>query len=125
MGMANREEKGIRNSEPNISKNFILNKSKIFWILFSFLFLWLIIIRPENNISKLRKEGQEIKGRIYRKSAVGSKGTIRCFYIFDLNGKVYEGFYDNPKLNKWDSIEIIYYIKDPNLNQAKQFVKEY
>jgi hypothetical protein len=123
--MAIRKEKIFRNSEPNKSKNLILNKSKIFWILFSLLFIWLIIIRPEYNISKLRNEGQETKGRIYRKSGVGSKGTIRCFYNFEVEGKNYEGFYDNDNLNQWDNIEIIYYIKDPSLNQAKQFVFDY
>jgi hypothetical protein len=103
---------------------FFLNKIPPLWIFFIIVFLFLVF-RNNNNISKLRNEGQETKGRIYRKSGVGSKGTIRCFYNFDVNGKVYEGFYDNPKLNQWDSLEIIYYRKDPNLNQAKQFVTDY
>ena len=87
--------------------------------------MWYIVIRPNYNIYKLRNNGQETKGRIFRKSGVGSKGTIRCFYNFEVKGIEYEGFYDNPKLNQWDSLEIIYYKSDPSLNQAKQFVDDY
>ena len=115
------------------TKNKILKKkqstnskrSQIIWLLLSLLFIWYVLIRPEYHISKLRKEGIETKGRIYRKSSVGSKGTTRCFYDFEVNGKSYEGFYDNSKLNQWDILKIIYYKNDPNLNQAKQFVLDF
>jgi len=102
----------------------LINKIPPLWIFFIIVFLF-FVFRNNNNIGKLRNEGQETKGRIYRKSSVGSKGTIRCFYNFEVEGRNYEGFYDNPKLKQWDSIEIIYYRKDPNLNQAKQFVNDY
>lgn len=82
-------------------------------------------IRPEINIFILKKNGQKTKGIIYKKSGVGSKGTIRCYYNFNVKGKEYEGFYDNPKLNQFDSLVIIYYLKDPRLNQAKQFFDDY
>ena len=98
---------------------------RIFWFSAIILGIWIIFIRPEVNISKLKKEGQETKGVIYRKSGVGSKGTIRCFYNFDVDGKQYEGFYDTDDLKQWDSIEIIYYSKDPALNQSKKFVQDY
>lgn len=84
-----------------------------------------LVFRNNNNISKLRNDGKEVKGMIFRKSVVGSKGTIRCFYNFEVEGKNYEGFYDNNKLRQGDSLEIIYYTKDPSLNQAKQFVLDY
>lgn len=109
------ETRNIKNS---------LQKIPLIWVLIILVFIALLF-RNNNNISKLRKDGQEVKGRIYRKSGVGSKGTIRCFYNFEVAGKLYEGFYDNPKLNEWDSLEIIYYSKDPTLNQAKQFVLDY
>ncbi|MCP9761991.1 hypothetical protein EGI31_03425 [Lacihabitans soyangensis] len=98
---------------------------RIFWILVILIGIWLIFIRPEIHIYKLKNNGQKTKGLIYRKSGVGSKGTSRCFYNFVVNGKVYEGFYDNTNLNQNDSIVIIYYLKNPNLNQAKQFVDDY
>ena len=101
------------------------NSTKIFWIIISLIAVWLLFIRPEVNIRNLRNNGQETKGIIYSKKGVGSKGTIRCFYRFEINGRTYEGFYDNEKLNQWDSLEIIYYISDPSLNQAKQFVDDY
>ncbi|MBK8626931.1 MAG: hypothetical protein IPN86_15600 [Saprospiraceae bacterium] len=104
---------------------FFYNRNNIFWIIIFLMFVWYIIIRPEYNIHLLRSEGKETKGRIYRKSSVGSKGTIRCFYNFEVEGEIFEGFYDNSKLYQWDSIEIIYFKKDPNLNQAKQFVDDY
>ncbi len=96
----------------------------LFPILLLVVFLALVF-RNNNNISKLRNDGNEVKGLIYKKSEVGSKGTIRCFYNFEVECQIYEGFYDNNNLNQWDSIEIIYYIKDPSLNQAKQFVLDY
>jgi hypothetical protein len=117
--MVNKKEKYV------VNKYFSLGKSQIFWLVFLILFIWFIIIRPDYNISKLRNDGKDIKGVIYRKSGVGSKGTIRCFYNFEVEGRNYEGFYDNNRLNQWDSLEIIYYSKDPNLNQAKQFVIDY
>lgn len=104
--------------------NTYFKKIPLLWILLILAFLFLLF-RNNNNISKLRNNGIETMGRIYRKSGVGSKGTIRCFYNFEVEGKQYEGFYDNPKLNQWDSLEIIYYRKDPTLNQAKQFVLDY
>lgn len=107
-----------------VKKPFI-STTKIYWIIFGGLFIWFILIRPEYNIYRLKNNGIETKGRIYRKSGVGSKGTIRCFYNFEIAGKQYEGFYDNKDLNQWDSLAIIYYVKDPSLNQAKQFVLDY
>ena len=115
----------IKNEKLPLKKSFSISKSQIFWLVFSVLFIWYIIIRPDYNISNLRNDGKEVKGRIYRKSGVGSKGTIRCFYNFEVEGKSYEGFYDNKKLNQWDSLDIIYYKKDPTLNHAKQFVLDY
>jgi hypothetical protein len=73
----------------------------------------------------LKKQGKEARGLIYQKSRVGSKGTIRCFYKFNVRGYSYEGFYDSDDFKQWDSLEIIYYIKDPTLNQAKNFVNDY
>jgi hypothetical protein len=115
----------IKKEKSVKKKSFSFNKSQIFWFVFSLLFIWYIIIRPQYNINKLRKKGIETKGYIYRKSGVGSKGTIRCFYTFNVSGETYEGFYDNQKLNQGDSLDIIYYIKDPTLNQAKQFILDY
>jgi hypothetical protein len=115
----------IKKGKFVVKKYFSLSKSQIFWLIFSVLFIWYIIIRPDYNISRLRDDGKEVKGWIYRKSGVGSKGTIRCFYNFEVKGKDYEGFYDNNKLSQGDSLEIIYYTKDPSLNQAKQFVLDY
>lgn len=102
----------------------ILTNIPVLWVVL-ILALSLVIFRNNLNIQKLRSEGIETKGRIYRKSSVGSKGTTRCFYDFEVNGKSYEGFYDNSKLNQWDILEIIYYKNDPNLNQAKQFVLDF
>jgi len=111
------------NKSYESSKNFF-QKIPLLWIFLAVVFLFLIF-RNNSNISKLRKDGKETKGQIYRKSGVGSKGTIRCFYNFEVDEKQYEGFYDNDDLKQWDSLVIIYYIKDPTLNQAKQFVDDY
>ena len=100
-------------------------KTKIFWSIIILLIVWCLLVRPELNIYKLRNYGQQINGVIYQKKGVGSKGTIRCFYNFMVDDLIYEGFYDNDKYNKGDSLEIIYYKKDPRLNQAKQFVEDY
>jgi len=42
-----------------------------------------------------------------------------------VNDNLYEGFYDNDELVKFDSIEIIYLPDNPEKNQAKQFVEDY
>lgn len=98
---------------------------KLIWLSLALVGIWLLFIRPELNISKLKSYGVETKAIVYRKSAVGSKGTIRCFYKFMVQGNEYEGFYDNEKINQGDSIVIVYYAKEPSLNQSKQFVLNY
>nr|WP_315148465.1 hypothetical protein [uncultured Flavobacterium sp.] len=84
-----------------------------------------ISIRNNNNISQLQKNGKQVTGYLYEVKGVGSKGTIRGFYKFRVNDNLYEGFYDNDELVKYNSIEIIYLPENPEMNQAKQFVEDY
>ncbi len=98
---------------------------KLIWPAIALIAIWLLLLRPEINIQKLKCCGMETKALVYRKSAVGSKGTIRCFYRFVVHESQYEGFYDNEKINQGDSIWVIYYEKKPSLNQSKQFVLDY
>ena len=86
---------------------------------------WYVGIRPEMRISELQKNGKQVRGYLYEVKGVGSKGTIRGFYKFQVNNNVYEGFYDNDELVKYDNIEIIYLPDNPEKNQAKQFVEDY
>ena len=103
---------------------FHQHKAKIIWILFLFSFV-ILIVRNNYNVFRLKSYGLETKAFVYRKYSVGSKGTIRCFYRFVVNGKQYEGFYDNGIINQGDSISIIFYPPRPSLNQAKQFILNY
>lgn len=105
----------------------ILNryKSKIIWTVIILLMFWYLGIRPEMRISELRNDGKQTKAFLYEIKGVGSKGTIRGFYRFEINNSLYEGFYDNDKLMKYDSIDIIYFPDNPERNQAKQFVEDY
>jgi hypothetical protein len=100
-------------------------KSSLIWIVIILLLFWYIGIRPEIRISELKKNGKQVTGYLYEVKGVGSKGTIRGFYKFRVNDNLYEGFYDNDELVKYDSIEIIYLPENPELNQAKQFVEDY
>ena len=109
------------NNKPSflsVIKNYYL------WILIV-LFMVYISIRNNYNISQLQKNGKQATGYLYEVKGVGSKGTIRGFYKFRVNNNLYEGFYDNDELVKYDSIEIIYLPDNPEKNQAKQFVQDY
>lgn len=111
------------NSSKNIINNILkFNFQRIYWIIVAIVFIWFVFIKPEYEIIRLKFYGQETKGWIYEKSNRGSRRSIRCFYYFNVDYKIFEGFSNNAKLNKGDSIEIIYYIKDPNINRPKQFV---
>jgi hypothetical protein len=105
----------------------LLNRYKInlLWIVIFLLLIWYVGIRPEVRISELQKNGKQVTGYLYEVKGVGSKGTIRGFYKFEVNNNFYEGFYDNDKLVKYDNIEIIYLPDNPEMNQAKQFVEDY
>ena len=100
-------------------------KSKIVWTVIILLMFWYLGIRPEIRISKLKENGKQTKAYLYEVKGVGSKGTIRGFYRFEINNNLYEGFYDNDKLVKFDSIDIIYLPDNPERNQAKKFVEDY
>jgi len=100
-------------------------KSSLILILIMLLMLWYVGIRPEVRISELQKNGKQVTWYLYEVKGVGSKGTIRGFYKFRVNDNLYEGFYDNDELVKFDSIEIIYLPDNPEKNQAKQFVEDY
>lgn len=113
-------KKIIKNESSFLSiiKNYYL------WILIV-LFMVYISIRNNNNISQLQKKGKQVTGYLYEVKGVGSKGTIRGFYKFEVNNNFYEGFYDNDDLVKYDKIDIIYLPENPEMNQAKQFVEDY
>ena len=118
----------LKKTDKNLIKNdfsfFNKIKSHYLWILL-ILFLVYVSIRNNNNISTLQKNGKQVTGYFYEVKSVGSKGTIRGFYKFEVNKNYYEGFYDNDELVKYDSIEIIYLPENPETNQAKQFVEDY
>lgn len=94
------------------------------WILLLGIIIY-FSIRNNSNIEKLRNEGALTKAYLFEVKGVGSKGTIRGFYRFKIHNNYYEGFYDNDNLKRYDSIDIVYYVNDPKINQAKKFVSEY
>jgi len=109
-----------------INLNLLIRyKSRIVWTVIVLLMFWYLGIGPEMRISELRNDGKQTNAYLYEVKGVGSKGTIRGFYRFEINNNLYEGFYDNDKLMKYDSIDIIYLPDNPERNQAKQFVKDY
>jgi hypothetical protein len=97
----------------------------IVYFIFVSISLWFIFIRPELNIYRLKTKGVEVNGYIYKKSNVGSKGTVRCFYRFQVGIIEYEGFYDNKNLNEGDSIKVVFYRNNPKINWPKQFILDY
>ena len=100
-------------------------KSKIVWAVIIVLMFWYVGIRPKFRISELNKYGKQTRAFLYKVKGVGSKGTIRGFYRFEINNILYEGFYDNDNLKENDSIYIIYLPDNPERNQAKQFVEDF
>lgn len=100
-------------------------KSKIVWTVIILLMFWYLGIRPEIRISELKENGKQTKAYLNEVKGVGSKGTIRGFYRFEINNNLYEGFYDNDNLKEHDSIDIIYLPDNPERNQAKKFVEDY
>lgn len=108
------------------NKSSFVNKIKANFVLILFIcFIIFLIIRNNNNNNELQENGKQTKAYLYEVKGVGSKGTIRGFYRFEINNNLYEGFYDNDKLVKYDSIDIIYLPDNPERNQAKQFVEDY
>jgi hypothetical protein len=111
----------MENSLELISKY----KKSFIWLVIILLMFWYVGIRPEIRISDLKENGKQAKAYLYEVKGVGSKGTIRGFYRFEINNNLYEGFYDNDRLAKYDSIDIIYLPDNPERNQAKQFIEDY
>lgn len=101
-------------------------KIKKYWLWISLVCLTIfLIIRNNSNINDLKVNGKQTKAFFYEVKSVGSKGTIRGFYRFEVEGSFYNGFYDDDNLKKYDSIDVIYLPNDPNKNQAKPFVDNY
>lgn len=104
----------------------MVNNIKKYWQwIFLVCLVFYFIVRNNGNINELKENGKQAKAYLYEVKGVGSKGTIRGFYRFEINNNLYEGFYDNDKLMKYDSIDIIYLPDNPERNQAKQFVEDY
>lgn len=101
------------------------HKNSLIWFVIFLLLFWYLGIRPEIRISEFKQNGKQTKAYLYEVKSVGSKGTTRGFYRFEVNNNLYEGFYDNDKLVKYDSINVIYLPDNPERNQAKQFVDDY
>lgn len=94
------------------------------WI-FLVCLVFYFIVRNNGNVNELKENGKQAKAYLYKVKGVGSKGTIRGFYKFEINNNLYEGFYDNDNLKEHDSIDIIYFPDNPERNQAKKFVEDY
>jgi hypothetical protein len=108
------------------NKLSFVNRIKANFVLILFIcFIIFLVLRNNNNNDELQKKGKHTKAYLYKVKGVGSKGTIRGFYRFEINNNYYEGFYDNDNLKEHDSIDIIYLPDNPERNQAKQFVKNY
>ena len=108
------------------TKTSFVNRIKSNFVLILFIFFIIfLVLRNNNNNDELQKKGKQAKAYLYKVKGVGSKGTIRGFYRFEINNNLYEGFYDNDKLVKYDSIDIIYLPDNPERNQAKKFVEDY
>ena len=104
----------------------MVNNIKKYWQwIFLVCLVFYFIVRNNGNINELKENGKQTKAYLYEVKGVGSKGTIRGFYRFEINNNLYEGFYDNDKLMKYDSIDIIYLPDNPERNQAKKFVEDY
>jgi hypothetical protein len=96
-------------------------------IQYKLLIIFLLVLALKNNFSiyLLKKYGQEKIVKIEKVNVVGSKGTVRAFYKFNIKGNDYEGFYDNDGLKKSDSLLIVYFPNYPSLNQSKKFIEDY
>lgn len=102
------------------------NRIKANFVLILFiLFIIFLVVRNNYNNNDLKNNGKQTRAYLYEVKRVGSKGTIRGFYRFEINNNLYEGFYDNDNLKESDSIDIIYLPDNPERNQAKQFVKDF
>lgn len=108
------------------SRSSFVNRIKANFVLVLFIcFIIFLVLRNNTNNDELKENGKQAKAYLYKVKRVGSKGTIRGFYKFEINNNYYEGFYDNDNLKEHDSIDIIYLPDNPERNQAKQFVKDY
>lgn len=104
----------------------LINRFKDNFVLILFIvFIIFLVVRNNDNNDELNKNGKQTRTFLYKVKRVGSKGTIRGFYRFEINNILYEGFYDNDNLKENDSIDIIYLPDNPERNQAKQFVEDY
>ncbi len=108
---------GIKTAIDKVKGNYI-------FILFIGVIIF-FLIRNNYSISEFEKNGERVKGYVYDVKGVGSKGTIRAFYRFTIGDDIYQGFYDNDKVKKNDSIYIIYLPENPGENRAKEFIDNY
>ncbi|QTV04772.1 hypothetical protein [Faecalibacter bovis] len=108
------------------NKSSFVNRIKANFVLILFIcFIIFLLLRNNKNNNELQENGKQAKAYLYKVKGVGSKGTIRGFYRFEINNNYYEGFYDNENLKEHYSIDIIYLPDNPERNQAKQFVEDY
>ena len=112
-----------KKNHNNTRSNKTIHYGKIINNVFVVLILlWGIITVSQRTIGniKIRNDRRETVGIVY---AEGNISTIRQkkikYYNFFINGDKYEGSssYDED-LNVGDSIRVVYYPKDPNINRS-------
>lgn len=84
--------------------------------------VWGIITASQRTIEnvKIRNDRRETIGIVYAEGDISTKRQKKIkYYYFIINGEKYKGqsSYDKD-LNIGDSIRVIYYRKDPNINRS-------
>ncbi len=120
------ELKGLNRKRKNWLKYEIMKrKFNLFSVVLFCLVFWFIYHTGKKSLEnrKLANKGVICKGVVLSKKNVGSKGTIRIEYKFEVNKKFYRGTISNENWVVGDSIEIIYLLDDPNINRSLLFIK--
>lgn len=101
-------------------------KVSIIWIILTGFVMYFIYVSTgktvENN--QLGKSGIETSAVVTDVRKVGSKGIIRCTYLFEVNNDFYTGSVDDDFYKAGDSIRILYLNKNPEINRDKKFINQ-
>lgn len=120
------KQKIVPQNSENFKKRYNYELPSGLIVLFILIFaIALVIHRNDNERKELNAKGITTIGLITLKKLVGSKGTIRCFYKFNVNSKEYEGFDDTNEFKAYQTINIIYLPDDPEINRSERFLKNY
>ncbi len=117
-----KKKKEILINKP--TSRFRIDLSFLFFC-FLLIFFFVTVCNKDRERKSLTQNGIVVKGIVVSKKVVGSKGTVRCFFEFKVNGIIYSNYDDTDSFIENQIIDIVYEKDDPDINRTKRFLDNY